>query len=121
MTQVGILQSVQVGTPHHYGVEGAEEVMARAWETSFFRTPSTQPRRLYVTHLEGNEQADTKNHGSLSQAVLLYAAASTSYAAVACSSRGMLCGPRTLPSAAHPGAAGGSSHRPGRLDRLLRA
>jgi MOSC domain-containing protein YiiM len=49
--------------------------MARRWETSFFRTPSPQPRWLYITHLEGNAQADTKNHGRPSQAVLLYAAA----------------------------------------------
>jgi MOSC domain-containing protein YiiM len=30
---------------------------------------------LYATHLEGNQQADTKHHGKPSQAVLLYAAA----------------------------------------------
>lgn len=66
--QVGVLQSVQVGTPKHYDT-------VDAWETSFFREPSTQPRWLYTTHLEGNQQADTKNHGQLHQAVLLYAAA----------------------------------------------
>lgn len=49
--------------------------MERAWETSFFRTPGVQPRWLYTTHLEGNAQADTKNHGRPDQAVLLYAAA----------------------------------------------
>lgn len=73
--QVGVLQSVQVGTPHHYGRAGANDVMSRPWETSFFRAPSSEPRRLYTTHLEGNVQADTKNHGQLGQAVLLYAAA----------------------------------------------
>ncbi|MGH2497516.1 MAG: MOSC domain-containing protein [Ktedonobacteraceae bacterium] len=66
--QIGVLQSVQVGTPHRYGT-------LDAWETSFFRTPSTQPRWLYTTHLDGNRQADTENHGQLNQAVLLYAAA----------------------------------------------
>ncbi|HEU0003062.1 MAG TPA: MOSC domain-containing protein [Ktedonobacteraceae bacterium] len=66
--QIGILQSVQVGTPKRYGPPDA-------WETSFFRTPSKQSRWLYTTHLEGNQQADTKNHGQLNQAVLLYAAA----------------------------------------------
>jgi MOSC domain-containing protein YiiM len=49
--------------------------MDRAWETSFFRAPSTAPRWLYTTHLEGNEQADKQNHGQIGQAVLLYAAA----------------------------------------------
>lgn len=48
---------------------------ARRWRTSFFRTPSAEPRWLYTTHLDGNRQADTKNHGRLNQAVLLYAAA----------------------------------------------
>jgi MOSC domain-containing protein YiiM len=66
--QVGVLQSIQVGTPQRY--EAPE-----AWETFFFRAPSMQPRWLYTTHLDGNRQADTKNHGQLNQAVLLYAAA----------------------------------------------
>ena len=66
--EIGILQSVQVGTPHRYGGENA-------WKTSFFREPSMQPRWLYTTHLDGNRQADTKNHGQLHQAALLYAAA----------------------------------------------
>ncbi len=66
--QIGVLQSVQVGTPKRYGTVGG-------WKTSFFREPSRQPRWLYTTHLDGNQQADTKNHGQLHQAVLLYAAA----------------------------------------------
>ena len=75
MTQVGILQSVQVGTPHRYSIASATDTTKRSWKTSFFRTPGVQSRWLYTTHLEGNTQADTKNHGQLSQAVLLYAAA----------------------------------------------
>jgi MOSC domain-containing protein YiiM len=68
LVQIGVLQSVQVGTPQRY--EAPE-----AWKTSFFRAPSAQPRWLYTTHLDGNCQADTKNHGKPNQAVLLYAAA----------------------------------------------
>lgn len=64
---------MQVGTPHRYGNPDATNPMHRPWETSFFRVPSTQPRWLYTTHLEGNAQADTKNHGQPGQAVLLYA------------------------------------------------
>lgn len=75
MRQVGLLQSVQVGTPQRYGTAGAADDLERPWKTSFFRTPSAQPRWLYTTHLEGNAQADTKNHGRPTQAVLLYAAA----------------------------------------------
>jgi MOSC domain-containing protein YiiM len=73
--RVGILQSVQVGTPQQYLTASATDGMGRSWETSFFRIPSAQPRWLYTTHLEGNAQADTKNHGQLSQTVLLCAAA----------------------------------------------
>ena len=75
MTRIGALQSVQVGTPHHYGAAGARDAPGRPWETSFFRAPSAAPRWLYTTHLGGNAQADTKNHGKPDQAVLLYAAA----------------------------------------------
>jgi MOSC domain-containing protein YiiM len=74
MKQVGILQSVQVGTPKQYGTTNPEDPLQGKWETSFFRTPGTQPRWLYTTHLEGNRQADEKNHGQLGQAVLVYAA-----------------------------------------------
>src|SRR5437879_5994482 len=68
------LQSVQVGTPRTYGETGSQNRMEQAWETSFFRVPDPRPRWLYTTHLEGNKQADTRHHGTLIQAVLLYAA-----------------------------------------------
>lgn len=73
--QVVVLHSVQVGTPHRYGAADATDEMGRPWKTSFFRTPHAEPRWLYTTHLDGNVQADTKNHGKPDQAVLLYAAA----------------------------------------------
>jgi len=60
--------------PSLYGKSDTNDPMQRRWQTSFFRTPSTEPRWLYTTHLDGNAQADTQNHGSLVQAVLLYAA-----------------------------------------------
>jgi MOSC domain-containing protein YiiM len=73
-TQVGVLQSVQVGSPQRYGTKGAANRLDRAWETSFFRVPSAEPRWLHTTHLAGNEQADKQNHGRPSQAVLCYGA-----------------------------------------------
>jgi len=81
LARIGTLRSVQVGAPRHYnGVVTGQELARegarpRAWDTSFVRVPSTQPRWLHTTHLEGNAQADTENHGSPTQAVLLYAAA----------------------------------------------
>lgn len=74
MEQIAILESVQVGTPHHYGNDVDPAEGGRSWETSFFRTPSPERRWLSFSHLEGNAQADTKNHGKPDQAVLLYAA-----------------------------------------------
>ena len=73
MRQIGILQSLQVGSPKRYGSADAQDEMGHAWRTSFFRVPEQQPRWLYTTHLDGNRQADTKNHGTPGQAVLLYA------------------------------------------------
>ncbi len=67
------LSHVQVGTPHWH--DNALKPSEGRWSTSFFRTPSAEPRWLYTTHLDGSEQADKKNHGGSGQAVLLYAAA----------------------------------------------
>lgn len=77
MTRVGVLATVQVGTPQRYDSAVSPERLARQqgyWETSFVRVPSAESRWLFTTHLAGNAQADTKNHGRPSQAVLLYAA-----------------------------------------------
>lgn len=70
VTIVGTLRSVQVGTPQSQGAAGRG-----AHATSFVRVPVAGPRWLYTTHLEGNAQADTQNHGKINQAVLVYAAA----------------------------------------------
>lgn len=75
MKQIGLLQSVQVGAPQRYGNKDATEALQLPWRTSFFRVPNATPRWLYTTHLDGNIQADKKNHGRPEQAVLLYAAA----------------------------------------------
>jgi MOSC domain-containing protein YiiM len=74
MTHLGTLLSMQAGSPHRYSAVNTDETTWRPWKTSFFRTPSIELRWLYTTHLEGNIQADTKRHGQLTQAVLLYAA-----------------------------------------------
>jgi MOSC domain-containing protein YiiM len=75
MRQRAILHAIQVGTPHRYLLPGAEGARQRSWRTSFFREPSPQRRWLATTHLAGNQQADTKNHGTPDQAVLVYATA----------------------------------------------
>ncbi|MBA2518983.1 MAG: MOSC domain-containing protein [Chloroflexia bacterium] len=79
MQSIATLQTVQVGTPHRYEHRESEAVAAQPWETSFVRVPNPARRWLFTTHLDGNAQADTKNHGKPNQAVLLYAAAHYSY------------------------------------------
>jgi MOSC domain-containing protein YiiM len=69
------VQTIQVGTPHRYAVPDGERGRERSWTTSFFREPDAQRRWLARTHLIGNIQADTTNHGTPNQAVLVYAAA----------------------------------------------
>jgi len=75
MIQIAFVQTIQVGTPQRYSQRGAHDAEERSWETSFFREPSPARRWLSTTHLDGNAQADTKNHGTPDQALLLYAAA----------------------------------------------
>jgi MOSC domain-containing protein YiiM len=73
--RVGVLSSIQVGTPRSYRVADGLHGAGNSWQTSFVRSPSPERRRLFFTHLEGNQQADTKNHGAPDQAVLLYGSA----------------------------------------------
>ncbi|HEY4385215.1 MAG TPA: MOSC domain-containing protein [Ktedonobacteraceae bacterium] len=73
--QIATLQTIQTGKPQQLTVPpNMGNSAGLPWETSFFRTPVSQPLWLYKTHLADNEQADKKNHGQLDQAVLLYAA-----------------------------------------------
>jgi MOSC domain-containing protein YiiM len=72
--QIGLIRTVQVGTPRRYHGDDPTGGDERAWRTSFFRSPSPDRRWLFTTHLEGNAQADTKNHGKPNQALLIYAA-----------------------------------------------
>ncbi len=78
----GVLFSVQVGSPQRHPLPvlntrtsdaTADSTRKHTWRTSFFRTPSAEPRWLFTTHLAGNQQADTKHHGHPNQAVLIYA------------------------------------------------
>ncbi|HEV2147127.1 MAG TPA: MOSC domain-containing protein [Longimicrobiaceae bacterium] len=72
---VGRVLSVQVGLPRAYGAEDAPDPMDRAWTTGFFKEPAAGPVRVGTANLEGDGQADRKNHGGPEKAVLGYAAA----------------------------------------------
>src|SRR3954453_12989902 len=72
MKPIAMLETIQVGTPHRYTLPESEGGRERSWKTSFFRQPSAERRWLATTHLVGNVQADTTNHGTPNQALLLY-------------------------------------------------
>jgi MOSC domain-containing protein YiiM len=68
------LIAVCVGTTTDYGTPGADEPMDRPWRTSFYKEPVDGTRWLGTTNVEGDSQADQKNHGGPDKAVLAYSA-----------------------------------------------
>ena len=72
MQPIATIESIQVGAPRTYRHPGTDDRPDVEWQTSFFRVPSPERRWLHTTHLDGNAQADTENHGQPSKAVLLY-------------------------------------------------
>ncbi len=66
------LLSIQVGTPKSYGAVDAKELDDRLWTTGFFKAPISGPIRVSETNLEGDAQADLKNHGGVDKAVCCY-------------------------------------------------
>lgn len=68
------LVSLQVGQPQTLGQADAPNPMDRPWTTGFFKQPVAGPVWLGRTHLEGDGQADLKNHGGVDKAVLAYSA-----------------------------------------------
>lgn len=69
-----VLSSVQIGTPNSYGFEAAVDAHDKPWTTGFFKTPISGPVFAGTTNLEGDGQADLKNHGGIDKAVLAYSA-----------------------------------------------
>jgi MOSC domain-containing protein YiiM len=68
----GRLISVQIGMPQTLGQGGAHDPMDQPWTTGFFKRPVTEPIWLGTTNLEGDGQADLKNHGGPEKAVNVY-------------------------------------------------
>lgn len=69
-----VVLSIQVGLPQERGRDGADDPMDRPWTSAIFKEAVTGPVWLGRTNLEGDRQADRKNHGGPDKAVLLYAA-----------------------------------------------
>ena len=68
----GRLISVQIGMPQTLGQSGAPDPMDQPWTTGFFKLPVTKPIWLGTTNLNGDAQADLKNHGGAEKAVNVY-------------------------------------------------
>lgn len=66
--------SIQVGLPQTLGEKGASNPMDRPWTTGFFKSPIEGKIWLGSKNLQGDGQADLKNHGGVEKAVLAYAA-----------------------------------------------
>ena len=69
---IGQLLSVQVGLPQTIGRAEAADPMDQVWTTGFFKRPVVGPVRLGLNHLEGDRQADLRNHGGPDKAVNVY-------------------------------------------------
>ena len=68
------IATIQVGLPQTLGTGNATDPMDQPWSTGFFKAPIQGHVWLGQTHLEGDGQADLKNHGGIDKAVLAYSA-----------------------------------------------
>jgi MOSC domain-containing protein YiiM len=66
--------SIQVGMPQNHGVEGATDPMGQPWRSGFYKYPVAGKVRVGRTNIEGDGQADLKNHGGVDKAILCYSA-----------------------------------------------
>ena len=67
------LVSVQTGTPRSVGTPHAEDPLERAFTSAIWKSPVTGPIFAGALGLAGDAVANTKVHGGLDQALLMYA------------------------------------------------
>jgi len=68
------LVSVQIGTPRSVGTARAEDPMERAFTSAIWKSPVTGPVIAGALGLTGDAVANTKVHGGVDQALLMYPA-----------------------------------------------
>jgi MOSC domain-containing protein YiiM len=66
------LVSVQAGRVRQLGDAAAADRMDRPWSTGIFKTPVTGRARVTALGLDGDEQANTVDHGGPDKALLAY-------------------------------------------------
>ena len=69
---VATIISLQVGQPRTVGGRESSDPFDEVWTTGFFKLPVTDPVWLGTTNLNGDGQADLKNHGGPEKAVNVY-------------------------------------------------
>jgi MOSC domain-containing protein YiiM len=69
------LISIQIGTPRTVGVPGAANRMEREFTSAIWKSPVQGPVHAGPLGLAGDAVHDTRVHGGLDQALLMYAAA----------------------------------------------
>ncbi len=70
--EVGKLISLQVGEVQTYSSPQGAENSSRKWTSGIVKTPVTESVFCSQQGLDGDEQADRKNHGGLDKAILAY-------------------------------------------------
>lgn len=58
--------------PRQLGTPGSEDPNQQTWFSGFMKTPISGPVELTLTGLQGDGQADLKNHGGPDKAILCY-------------------------------------------------
>ena len=66
--------SIQVGLPSMHGIEGAADPMDQPWHSGFFKETVSGHVHVGKLNLDGDGQADLKNHGGPDKAILCYSA-----------------------------------------------
>ena len=79
MNIIPTLISIQVSLPMTLGYDNAADEMDRPWCTGFFKQPVNGPVLLHQDHLEGDGQADLRNHGGIDKSILAYCASHYPY------------------------------------------
>jgi MOSC domain-containing protein YiiM len=73
------LLSIQVAVPTAHSYAQPDDGVGREWTSAIFKQPVSGPVWLGSLNLDGDQQADLKNHGGPDKAVLMYAAAHYEY------------------------------------------
>jgi len=66
------LESIQIGKPRDMEADPALPLSSKPWRSAIFKTPVTGSVTVGSRGIQGDEQADLKNHGGLDKAICVY-------------------------------------------------